>query len=128
MEIVKISAIGIITAFCVLILKDNKSEVAVLVGIAGGCIILLSVIDYFVNIVAFIENIADKSGIPQSLMLIVFKVVGVGYLTDFSAGIVEDAGQKSLSEKIVLAGKILIMIISLPVITLLFDTVSELLG
>lgn len=128
MDILKIAAIGIITAFCALLLKENKSEAAMLVTIAGGCLILLSVIDYFVNIVAVVQAIADKSKIPSSLMLIILKVVGIGYITDFSAGVVEDAGQKSLAEKIVLAGKIIIMIISLPIITMLFDTITGLLS
>lgn len=127
MEIVKIASIGIITAFCTLMLKEHKSDVALLVGIAGGCLILLSLVDYFVNIFAVILSIVDKSGIPSKLFAIILKIIGIGYIADFSAGIVEDAGQKSLSEKIILAGKLIIMVIALPIITLLFDTISGLL-
>lgn len=126
MEIIKIASIGIVTAFCTLMLKDHKSDVAMLVGIAGGCLILLSLIDYFVNIFSVISSIVDKSGIPPKLFDIILKIIGIGYIADFSAGIVEDAGQKSLSEKIILAGKLIIMVIALPVITLLFDTISGL--
>ncbi len=127
MEIVKIASIGIITAFCVLMLKEHKSDVALLAGIAGGCLILLSLVDYFANIFTVISSIVDKSGIPSKLFTIILKIIGIGYIADFSAGIVEDAGLRSLSEKIILAGKLIIMVIALPIITLLFDTVSGLL-
>lgn len=126
MEIIKIASIGIITAFCALMLKEHKSDVSLLVALAGGGLILLSLIDYFSNIFATISSIVDKSGIPSELFSIILKIIGIGYISDFSAGIVEETGQKALSEKIVLAGKLIIMVIALPIITLLFDTVSGL--
>lgn len=124
MDIVKISAMGIITAFCVVILREQKSEIAMLVGIAGGCLILLSLIDYFTEIFTTISSIADKTGIPSSVYKTVMKIIAIGYIADFSAGIVEDAGQKALSEKIVLGGKLIIMVLALPIITMLFDTIA----
>jgi stage III sporulation protein AD len=127
MDIIKISAIGIITAVCVVILREHKSEAALMVGVAGGAIILLSVIEYFTNIFGVIGGIAEKAGIPDSLLSTIFKIIGIGYIADFSAGIVEDAGQKSLGEKIVLGGKLMIMVLSLPIITLLFETIAGIL-
>lgn len=126
MDILQIAAIGLITAICVLMLKENKSDIAMLVGLVGGCLILLSVVDYFVDIFSVIQIIVDKSGIPSSLFKILMKIIGIGYLTDFSAGIVEDTGMKSLSEKIILAGKLIIMVLALPIVTMLFETISGL--
>lgn len=127
MDIVKICAIGIITAFCYLILKDNKSEIALLIGIVGGCVILLFIINYIANIFGVIDGIVKKAGIPASLFVIICKIIGIAYITDFSASIIEESGLKSLSEKVILAGKIIIMIIALPIITMLFDTIAGIL-
>lgn len=127
MDILKISAMGIITAFCVIILRENKSETATLVGIAGGCLILLSLVDYFLNIFDVIQSIIDKAGISDTLFKSLAKIIGIGYIADFSAGIVEETGQKALSEKIVLGGKLIIMVLALPIVTLLFDTVAGIL-
>lgn len=124
MEIVKISAIGLITAFCVVLLREQKSEIAVLVGIAGGCLILLSLVDYFTEVFSALSHIADQTGIPSGIYKTVLKIISIGYIADFSAGIVEDTGQKALAEKIVLAGKLIIMALSLPILTLLFDTIA----
>lgn len=124
MDIVKISAMGIITAFAVILLKEQKSEIAMLVGIAGGCLILLSLIDYFTQIFTTLTDIAQKTGIPLPIYKAVMKIIAIGYIADFSAGIVEDTGQKALAEKIILAGKLIIMVLALPIITLLFDTIS----
>ena len=128
MDIVKIAALGILTAFCVLLLREQKSEIAMLVGIAGGCLILLSVLDYFTQIFSTLKGIADKTGIPSSVYKVVGKIISVGYIADFSAGVVEDTGQKALAEKIVLGGKLIIMVLSLPIVTTLFDTIAGVLS
>ena len=128
MDIVKISAMGIVTAFCVVLLREQKSEVAMLVGIAGGCIILLSVIDYFTQVFSTLSSIAEKTGIPTSIYKTVMKIISIGYIADFSAGIVEDSGQKALAEKIILGGKLIIMVLALPIITMLFGTIAGVLA
>lgn len=127
MDILKIAAVGIITAFCSLTLKENKSGLSIIVGIAGGCIILLMLIDYFADIFATITALIDRAGIQSNILKSVIKIIGIGYITEFSAGIVEDTGNKSLAEKIVMAGKVIILIVSLPIITALFDLIAELL-
>ncbi len=127
MDIVKISAMGIVTAFAVILLREQKSEIAMLVGIAGGCLILLSLVDYFTQIFATLGNIAEKTGIPSAVYKSVMKIISIGYIADFSAGIVEDSGQKALAEKIILGGKLIIMVLALPIVTLLFDTIAGIL-
>ena len=127
MEIIKIAAVGIITAFCALTLKESKSGLGIAVGIAGGCIIILMILDYFVDIFSTVATIIDNAGIQSNVFKSVIKIIGIGYITEFSAGIVEDTGNKSVAEKIVMAGKVIILVVSLPIITALFDLVAELL-
>jgi len=128
MSILQIASIGIITAVCVIILKHNAPETALLVGISGGILILLSVIEYFSNIFTALQGFMEASGIPGTVYAVIFRIIGIGYITDFSAGIVEDSGQRALAEKILLAGKLIIMVMSLPILQLLFDTILQMLG
>ena len=44
------------------------------------------------------------------------KIVGVGYLTEFGAGILQDFGANSVADKVSLAGKIVIVLTSFPVL------------
>lgn len=127
MEIFRIAAIGIITALCVLVLRENRSDIATLIGITGGVIILLSLIDYFTQIFDFLRRFIEKTGIDGSVIKALVKIVGIGYVADFSAGIVEESGSKALSEKIVLGGKVIIFIMSIPTIEMLFEIISSML-
>ena len=69
----------------------------------------------------------EKTGIDQDLFVILLKIIGVGYLVEFSAGICSDSGNTSIANKVVLAGKILIFLLSMPIIKNLFEMVMDLL-
>ena len=127
MEILKICAVGIVTAFCVLILKENKSDMSLIVAIAGGCIILLMLVEYISGIFSALNGLMEKAGIDGSIFKMLIKIIGLGYIVDFSAGIIDDSGSKSLSEKVVLGGKIIIMAMSLPILLKLFELIQSIL-
>lgn len=126
MEIFGIAALALVTAFCFVVLRDVKSELAVAVALAGGLAVLLSVVDYFSNIFSVIATIAKRAGLATSVVTLLFKVVAVGYVTEFSSSVIDDIGLSSLSDKVTLAGKLIIVGISLPVIVKLFDFIAGL--
>lgn len=128
MEIFKIAAIALVTAFCVLLLRDIKSELAMLVAFAGGIIVLLSVVNYFSDIFGVISSIAERAGLAASVVKLLFKVIAVGYIAEFSASLIEDAGVASLADKVTLAGKLIIVASSLPVIVELFEYIAGVLA
>lgn len=127
MEIIKIAAIGVITAFCAIALRETKSEAAIAVVITGSILIFLSVVDYFTSAITAIKEIVDKAGIPPSVLSSVLKVIAIAYIADFAAGVVEDCGYKSVGDKIVLAGKIIILSLSIPIVVSLFNLIGGLL-
>ncbi|MCH5157734.1 MAG: hypothetical protein J1F33_00920 [Clostridiales bacterium] len=128
MEIFKIVAVALITAFCVMILRDVKSELALIVGLAGGVIVVLSVVNYFSDIFGVISNIARRAGLATSVVSLLFKIIAVGYITEFSASLIEDAGLSSLADRVTFAGKLIIVAASIPVIVELFEFIAGMLS
>ena len=59
------------------------------------------------------------------LLKVLLKIVGVGYLTEFGAGILTDFGSASIADKVSLAGKITILLLSLPVVESLLNLVGS---
>ena len=123
----KIIGVGLVTAIAALILKSSKPEHAVAVTIAGGVIILIFALDMLGASLRIFTDIAEKTGIDQSLVKIILKIVAIGYLVEFSAGIVEDFGSKSIADKLVLAGKIIIFTVSIPIIQSLITLIGNIL-
>lgn len=116
MELIKVIGVGLVTAIAAILLRSSKPELSFAVTVAGCVIILIFSIDLFAETFSVFAEIGEKTGIDQSLIKIILKIVAVGYLIEFAAGIIEDFGSKSIADKLVFAGKVVIFSVSLPII------------
>jgi len=128
MELFKIIGVALITAVTSILLKSTKPELSFAVGIAGAIVILIFIIDLLQNSINILASIANASGINGGLMKLLLKIVGVGYLTEFGAGVLSDFGNNSLADKVVLGGKLTILVLSLPILESMLTLVSKFLG
>lgn len=127
MEIFKIIGIGIITVFAYIIIKQFKPEFAIMVGLTGSIILLFSISDTVISIINNFTSLVNKTGVSPELFSLILKIIGIGYLTEFAANLCVDSGCTSIADKILLAGKVLIMIVALPIISSLIDVIVGLL-
>ena len=125
MEIVKIIGIAFITAISSLLLKATKPELSFAITVTGIIVILLFIVDSLQGVLGVFSSIAQTTGVENGLIKILLKIVGVGYLTEFGAGILNDFGSHAVADKIVLGGKITIVILSLPIFQGLLQLVNE---
>ena len=124
MEIIKIIGVGFTTALVAILLKTTKPELSFAVTITGVIIILLFIADMLKGTVSIFQELTAITGIDNSLIRLLLKIVGVGYITEFSASILQDFGNQSLADKVVLGGKLSILVLSLPIIQSLLTLVK----
>ena len=105
MDIIKIVGIGLVTAVAAVLLKATKPELSFAVTLTGVIVILLFIVDEL-----------QIAGVENGLLKILLKIVGVGYITEFGAGILNDFGSNTVADKVILGGKIAIVTLSLPVL------------
>lgn len=127
MDIFKILAIAVLTCVASLIVKQVKPDFANLVSLAGGVVILLLLINYISNILDVFRDLIDKANLSPTLFSSILKIIGIGYLTEFTANLCQDTGNSSLASKVGLAGKIIILFLALPIITNLLDVIMGIL-
>ncbi|MBE5738369.1 MAG: hypothetical protein E7354_01365 [Clostridiales bacterium] len=127
MELIKVVLLGIVISLLAVFLRTIRSEYSILCIVIGSLILIYYIVNSLVDIFAFFNNVMEKTGIDQDLFVILLKIIGVGYLVEFSAGICSDSGNTSIANKVVLAGKILIFLLSMPIIKNLFEMVMDLL-
>ena len=123
MDIVKVVAVGIITVIATIIVKQVKPEIAVLIILAGSIVIIAIILNMLQGIFGNFMSIFNKTGINSSLFKPVLKIVGIGYLCEFGANLCIDGGCNSIADKILLCGKITILVIALPIINNVIDVV-----
>lgn len=128
MQIFQLVGIAFITAVAAIILKETKPELAFAVTIAGSIILLLFIFDLFKSSIGIFSEIAAVTGIESSFIKILLKMIGIGYLVEFSAGVLSDFGQKSIADKLVFCGKIIILVLALPILESVLKLIVDLLG
>ena len=128
MEIFSIISLTLITAILVIFIKQYRPEMALVLSAGAGAIILLAVISKAVPLLDSVANIIKAAGIKQEYVSIMLKSLGICYLTQFSCDICNDFGQTSLGSKIELCGKIMLGLISLPMMVSLISTFTKMIG
>lgn len=123
MEIFKIVVIALVMVVSSVILKQIKPEMTVFVSIAGGIIIVLMLVNSLTSVFDGFKNLMNKTGVNSSLFKSVLKVVGIGYITEFGAGICKDAGISSVADKVMFSGKICILLLCMPIVNNLIEII-----
>lgn len=127
MTIFKIVSFGIIATSLILVLKKQKSEIAIMCVIISSVIMLYFIFGELANIIELLNNLIEKSGINKEYLKIILKIVGISYIVEFGKNVCKDAGESAIANKIEMAGKVIIVSLSIPVISSLVEIVSVLL-
>ncbi|MUG85741.1 stage III sporulation protein AD [Paenibacillus timonensis] len=127
MEIIQIVGLGLIATVLVLVVKEQKPMFAFLIAASTGVLIFLYLIGKIGGIIEVLEDLAEKSGVQMIYLKTILKIIGIAYIAEFGAQIVRDAGQESIASKIEMAGKVLIMALAIPIISIIIETVIKLL-
>lgn len=124
--IFKLVGIAIIGVIVVSLLKTAKPEFAVFATIATGVVMVITMLSALQNVILAFDGIVQKSGIDDGIFTAVLKIIGIGYLTEYSSSVATDAGCGSIAQKLQFGGKIVIFLMSISIVTALVDVVSAL--
>jgi stage III sporulation protein AD len=127
MDIMQITAIGLVTALLVIIVKQQRPDIAMLISLTAGSIIFILLLGNIKIIASSVENMALKANLESVYITTVLKVIGIAYIAEFGSQVCKDAGEGTIASKIELAGKILIMVLALPILTALMEAILKIL-
>ncbi|KJJ40702.1 stage III sporulation protein AD [Bacillus subtilis] len=120
---VQIVGLGLIATFLSLIVKEQKPTFAFLIVVFAGCAIFLYLVDQIYDIIRMIEKIAINANVNMVYVQTILKIIGIAYIAEFGAQLTKDAGQGAIASKIELAGKILILVMAVPILTVIIETI-----
>jgi stage III sporulation protein AD len=125
-EILKIVGYALIATFLALVIKEQKPNFAFLLIVFVGCSIFLFLIDQIYAIIHMLEKIAVNANVNIIYVETILKIIGIAYIAEFASQITKDAGQAAIASKIEMAGKILILAMAIPILTVLIETIIAL--
>ena len=125
MEVVKIVMIGITGVLLALFLKESKPEYSVYLSFAVGICILGYAVEKLSYLFESIKKIQEFLPVDEKFVLVLLKMTGATYIGQFSSSICKDAGYAAIAGQIELFVKLYLMVLSLPVLLALVETIHN---
>ena len=116
MGIFQVIAIGILGAVLAITVKKQSPDIALLITITASVLIFLMVLPMLAEVVNFITHIGEMSGGGSEYVGLVLRVIGVAYMAELGASVCNDAGESAVAAKIDLAGRVIILVMAMPII------------
>ncbi|WP_100331531.1 stage III sporulation protein AD [Bacillus xiapuensis] len=127
MEILQIASIVLVTVLLTLLLQEQQPVYAFLLVLFVGCGLFLFLAGRMAEIIFMIKKLAARAEIEFVYVETILKIIGVAYIAEFASQMTRDAGQEALATKMELAGKVIILSMAVPIMTLLIETILAML-
>lgn len=126
-ELARIVGIGVVLVIVLTFLRERYPAVAVQLMMAFVAGVVLLLLPSLGRIVAVFADLGARAQVNATYVDAVLRVIGVAYVASFGAQLCKDAKEEALATAIELAGKVIIALLALPVLTGILDTVLRLL-
>lgn len=123
MQITQIVGLGVVATIIIAFIRETRPEVARLLSLAVGLIIVLYLINYLHLIIDLILQIAIEADVESVYLKTLLRVIGIAYLAEFGSQICRDTGEGNIALKIEFAGKIMILIMAIPVLVAVLEQI-----
>ena len=128
MNIISFCVRALVTAVLAVMIRQKNGEIALMLSISCGVIILLSLLSQISGIISTVNSIVAVSDMNIEYIKILLKVIGVSLLTEFAVSVCKESGQQGIASNVLLSGKIMITAISLPLYSEILNTVMSITG
>ena len=125
MDIIKISLLGVGGVMLGFLLKGARSEYASFITMGIGIVILGLAVGKLAYLFSSLEKLRKSIPVESGYLSALVKMIGITYIGQFASGICRDAGYPATGAQIELFCKLSIMVLSMPVLLALLETIQE---
>ncbi|WP_366922488.1 stage III sporulation protein AD [Metallumcola ferriviriculae] len=128
MEIFQIVGFGLITVVLIVLVKQlDGAHLGALIRVVFGAVVFLLLLGKIANILDIVQELFLRANVNQFYLGTILKVIGIAYIAEFGAQVCRDAGESAIAQKVEFAGKILVLVLALPILAAIVETVIKLL-
>ena len=128
MSLVTVCMASVLVVLVAIKLKKMNAEYSTLLRI-GACLFIVSfIVGRLGNVLDSIDRITGYININMEYISILLKMLGISYICEFATNICKDAGYGAIASHIELAGRVTMVVMSLPILFHVIDMVVRLMG
>ena len=126
-NVLKLSALAVTASLLILTIKKQSPELALVLSLCACAIGAGFLLEAVTPVLSLTRSLAEKAGLDPELSAPLWKCLGLGLLTELSADLCADAGDRALSKLVELGGGMFCLVVSLPLLQAVLALVEELL-
>ena len=126
MDIAQIVGLALITTIMLLIIRQEKPVMAVLLTIACAVVIFVLMMEKLVAVIDVMKELVARAEVNYFFFSTILKIIGVAYLADFTAAICQDAGEGAIAKKVEFAAKVIVVVLAIPIMVAILESLMEL--
>lgn len=123
MDMLRIGIMGVAGTLLAVQFKSGKSEYGIYITVVLSLIIFFGVLGRLETLVEAMKGIGRFIQMDQAYIGTLIKMLGITYIAEFSSGICKDAGYQTIASQIEIFGKLAVMILSMPILLTLLNTI-----
>ncbi|MEE0970431.1 MAG: SpoIIIAC/SpoIIIAD family protein [Clostridia bacterium] len=127
MSALKICGVAIVCLTALLCVKNLRENFAPLIRFASVIIFTGAAVGMLAPLISFSRDTMELGGVSEQGK-VVFKALGIAFLTQISSQICRDCGEGSLADSIEAVCRIELLLLALPMLSKILSTVTELLS
>ena len=128
MNMIQIGIIGVAGTLLAVQFKSGKSEYGIYISVALSLVIFFAIIGRLEVIIDALRTIANYINMDTAYIGTLIKMLGITYVAECSAGICKDAGYQTIALQIEIFGKLAVLVLSMPVLMALLNTIKDFLS
>ena len=128
MEVVRIVMLGMTGVLLGLFLMGTKPEYSIYISLAAGILIFFYMTEKLSYLFSSVLKIQEYLPLDTEYLTTLLKIIGITYIGQFSSGICKDAGYGAIGGQIEIFTKLYIMVLSMPVLLALMETIHSVLS
>ncbi|MEW6047319.1 MAG: SpoIIIAC/SpoIIIAD family protein [Bacillota bacterium] len=128
MELVgRVAGVAVVMAIWLHLMRGRVPELALALVVAFTALAVGATLGPLQEVVSTFGRLNRAAGASGAYLGVVLRAMAIAYIAGFAAELCRDAGQHSLGMTVELVGKVVILVIALPVFVALLDALWRLL-
>ena len=126
MGIFQIVATGVLCAVLAITIKKQSPDIALIITIASSVLIFLMILPLLTETITALTRVGALLDGGMQYVALALRVIGVAYMAELGASVCADAGESAIAAKIDLGGRVIIMVLAMPVVLEILAVVTGL--
>jgi stage III sporulation protein AD len=123
----QVVGLAIVAVVLLAVLRRQRPEMAVLLGLVVGLVIFFMVAQRLLAILDFLRDLAVRARVDSLYLNTILKIIGIAYIAEIGAQVCRDVEESSIAAKVELAGKVLILALAIPIVMAILEAILRIL-